>query len=133
MQHYLISSGLVFVPAPFFPVYCPTKAALHSFAIAMHAQLCGTNINITEVFPQYVQTGLDTKYKHRLVELSGGSEKAPKPISIDTFTEQAMAKLDASQNGTPLKEIAVGAFPEAATVAWRTAMGTWVDRFGRGG
>lgn len=29
----LISSGLAFVPAPFAPVYCSTKAALHAFSL----------------------------------------------------------------------------------------------------
>lgn len=129
----LISSGLAFVPAPFAPVYCPTKAALHSFAIAMRTQLFGTNINITEVFPQYIETGLDAKHRDRIVELSGGPEKAPKPMPLDAFTEQVMVKLDALEDGNPLKEIAIGAFPEAASVAWRTAMGPWLERFGRGG
>ena len=129
----LMSSGLAFVPAPYFPVYCPTKAALHSFAIAMRSQLYGTNINVTEVFPQYIETGLDAKYRDRIIELSGGPEKAPKPFPLTAFTERAMSKLDTLENGKPLKEIAVGAFPEAASVAWRNAMGPWIDRFGKGG
>jgi short-subunit dehydrogenase involved in D-alanine esterification of teichoic acids len=129
----LISSGLAFVAAPFLPVYCPTKAALHSFAIAMRSQLYGTNINITEAFPPYVETGLDAKYKDRMIELSGGPGKAPKPMPLRAFTEQLMVKLDTLEDGKPIKEIAVGAFPEAAATAWRNAMGPWVEIFGRGG
>jgi short-subunit dehydrogenase involved in D-alanine esterification of teichoic acids len=129
----LISSGLAFVPAPFAPVYCPTKAAIHSFAIAMRARLFGTNINVTEVFPQYVHTGLDVKHRDKIIELAGGPEKAPKPMPLDTFIKQVMVKLDASEDGQPMKEIAVGAFPEAASAAWRTATGPWIERFGRGG
>jgi short-subunit dehydrogenase involved in D-alanine esterification of teichoic acids len=129
----LMSSGLAFVPAPFAPVYCPTKAAIHSFAIALRAQLYETNINVTEVFPQYINTGLDAKHKDKIIELAGGPEKAPKPMPLDMFTKQVMVKLDSLKDGKPLKEIPVGAFPEQAAAAWRTGMGPWVEIFGKGG
>ncbi|KAG0645428.1 putative oxidoreductase [Hyphodiscus hymeniophilus] len=129
----LISSGLAFVPVPFFPVYCPTKAALHSFAIAMRSQLHGTNINVTEVFPQYVETGLDDKFRDRMIEICGGPEKAPKAMPLADFTEKAMMKLDALEDGKPIQEIGVGAFPEAAVAAWRSSMGPWMARFGASG
>lgn len=129
----LISSGLAFIAAPYAPVYCATKAAIHSLAFAMRSQLFGTNIHVTEVFPQYLDTGLDAKHRDRIIELSGGPEKAPKPMPVDVFTKQVMAKLDALEDGKPLKEIAVGAFPEAALAAWRLAMGPWLERFGREG
>ena len=65
--------------------------------------------------------------------IAGGPEKAPKPMPLDEFTKKVMVKLDGMESGKPLKEIAVGAFPEAAAAAWREAMGPWVERFGRGG
>jgi short-subunit dehydrogenase involved in D-alanine esterification of teichoic acids len=129
----LMSSGLALVPVFFLPVYCPTKAAIHAFAIALRAQLVETNVTVTEVFPQYVETELDKEHKQQMVEVSGGPDKAPKAMPLDAFTEQVIVKLDALEGGKPLKEIAVGAFPEAAVAAWREAMGPWVERFGRGG
>lgn len=129
----LMSSGLAFVPAPFLPVYCSTKAAIHSFAISLRAQLVDTNITVTEIFPQYLDTGLDKEHREKIVAITGGPEKAPMPMPLDEFTKQVMVKLDMMENGKPPKEIAVGAFPKAAAAAWREAMGPWVERFGRGG
>ncbi|KUJ23731.1 NAD(P)-binding protein, partial [Mollisia scopiformis] len=52
----VVSSGFAFIPVPYFPIYCPTKAALHSFCIALRAQLSSTNTKIVEVVPPYVDT-----------------------------------------------------------------------------
>ena len=65
--------------------------------------------------------------------MAGGPEKAPKPMPLNIFTDQVMVKLDALEDGKPMKEIAIGAFPEQAAAAWRTAMDPWVERFGQGG
>lgn len=53
-----VSSGLAFVPLPTSPIYCATKAALHSFSQSMRAQLIGTNVKLFEVAPPATQTEL---------------------------------------------------------------------------
>jgi len=53
-----VSSGLAFVPLPISPVYCSTKAALHSFTLSMRAQLKNTNIKVFEVAPPATKTDL---------------------------------------------------------------------------
>jgi uncharacterized oxidoreductase len=53
-----VSSGLAFVPLPISPVYCATKAALHSFTQSLRAQLDGTGISVVELAPPAVETAL---------------------------------------------------------------------------
>ncbi len=53
-----VSSGLAFVPLPLSPVYCATKAALHSFTQSLRAQLAGTGVTVVELAPPAVETAL---------------------------------------------------------------------------
>lgn len=53
-----ITSGLAFVPCAFAPMYGATKAALHSFTVAMRPHYKGTNIAIVEIAPPPVKTNL---------------------------------------------------------------------------
>jgi uncharacterized oxidoreductase len=59
-----ISSGLAFAPLSFMPVYCATKAAIHSFCLTLRHQLSNTNIRVFEVAPPAVQTDLGGKGLH---------------------------------------------------------------------
>ena len=54
-----VSSGLAFAPLAIMPVYCATKAALHSFTISLRHQLRDTSIRVMEVVPPMVDTELD--------------------------------------------------------------------------
>jgi uncharacterized oxidoreductase len=53
-----VSSGLAFVPFPVAPVYCATKAALHSFTQSLRVQLEGTDVTVVELAPPAVETPL---------------------------------------------------------------------------
>jgi uncharacterized oxidoreductase len=53
-----VSSGLAFIPMPASPVYCATKAALHSFTQSLRVQLAGTNVSVVELAPPAVETKL---------------------------------------------------------------------------
>ena len=59
-----ITFGLSFVPKANVPVYCATKAALHSFTLSMRHQLFGTPINVIEIIPPAVDTDLGGKGLH---------------------------------------------------------------------
>ena len=54
-----ISSGLAFVPIAMMPIYCATKAALHSFTISLRHQLRDTSIRVFEAAPPATDTDLD--------------------------------------------------------------------------
>jgi len=53
-----ITSGLAFVPLPISPIYCATKAALHSFCLSLRVQLKNTNVRVFEVAPPATDTEL---------------------------------------------------------------------------
>jgi uncharacterized oxidoreductase len=54
-----VSSGLGFIPLAIMPVYCATKAAVHSFSLSLRHQLKATSIRVFEIIPPTVDTELD--------------------------------------------------------------------------
>jgi uncharacterized oxidoreductase len=54
-----VSSGLGFIPLTILPVYCATKAALHSFSLSLRHQLRRTRVKVFELIPPTVDTELD--------------------------------------------------------------------------
>jgi uncharacterized oxidoreductase len=55
-----VSSGLAFVPLPIAPIYCATKAGLHSYTQSLRVQLKNTGIKVFELAPPATQTPLLT-------------------------------------------------------------------------
>lgn len=53
-----MTSGLAFVPMIIAPVYCATKAALHSYTLALRENLSNMNIKVIEIIPPAVDTDL---------------------------------------------------------------------------
>jgi uncharacterized oxidoreductase len=91
-----ISSGLAFTPLAAVPVYCATKAAVHSLSLCLRHQLRDTSVQIFEVAPPMVST-----------ELSG-SRKRPEETE-HTMSPEAVAVgiLDALERND--HEVALGA------------------------
>ena len=58
-----ISSGLAFTPLAAVPVYCATKAAVHSLSLCLRHQLRDTSVRVFEIAPPMVSTGLAGKRK----------------------------------------------------------------------
>ena len=69
-----ISSGLAFVPIASMPVYCATKAAIHSFTVSLRHQLRATSIRVFEAAPPTTDTELDASF-------AGPEEQAYRGIS----------------------------------------------------
>ena len=74
-----VSSTQAFIPLPFSPIYCATKAALHSWTFALRMQLRGTPIEVIEIIPPAVQT-----------ELTPGQSKSPYAMPLDAFIAETM-------------------------------------------
>lgn len=55
-----VSSGYALAPARSAPVYCATKAALHSFTKSLRWQLEDTPVKVIEIFPPVVATSAAT-------------------------------------------------------------------------
>lgn len=106
-----VGSGLSFVPLTAAPVYSATKAAVHSFSISLRRQLRDTNVQVVEIIPPVVETGL-----HR-----GQSRKPPNAMPLDAFVVAAMSGLDQGQN-----EIAVG-LAKVLRIAQRLAPGLFLN------
>jgi short-subunit dehydrogenase involved in D-alanine esterification of teichoic acids len=124
---FLVSSGLAFVPFGFYPVYCPTKAAIHSLALTLRQQLnfapeaVTKNFSICEVVPPYVDTGLDAEHRERVNTMLRG--QGPPPMKLDEYIEKTMWELDKVRvNEKMPKEIATG-FSQVGVDAWRDSLG----------
>ena len=78
-----VSSGLAFVPLPAAPIYCATKAAIHSYTISLRFQLEETGVEVIELMPPAVKTDMTTE----LVE--GGASA----MTTDDLVKQAFSAL----------------------------------------
>ncbi|MGA3185712.1 MAG: SDR family NAD(P)-dependent oxidoreductase [Bryobacteraceae bacterium] len=82
-----VSSGLAFVPMARFPVYCATKAFVHSFTVSLRHQLRGTSVRVIEVAPPWVATELGAGHSTFVAEPGRG------PMPLGAFIEAAMEDL----------------------------------------
>jgi uncharacterized oxidoreductase len=53
-----VSSALAFVPLPSAPIYCATKAAIHSYTTSLRFQLQDAGVHVVEIMPPAVKTEL---------------------------------------------------------------------------
>ena len=51
-----VSSGLAFVPMPCLPIYCASKAAVHSYTQSLRFQLEETGVEVIDLMPPAVKT-----------------------------------------------------------------------------
>lgn len=81
-----VSSGLAFVPLAATPTYSATKAAIHSWSMALRQQLKATSAEVIEIAPPYVQT-----------ELLGPHQATdPDAMPLAEFIAEVMAILEAA-------------------------------------
>lgn len=94
-----VTSGLAFAPLAGVPVYCATKAALHSFTLSLRHQLKPTGIRVVEVAPPIVATELGGNH-------TGGA--SPWGMSPDAFATEVLSQLAEGKG-----EVVVGMAVEA--------------------
>ena len=95
-----VSSGLAFAPLAFLPVYCATKAAVHSFTMSLRHQLRAKGVEVVEIIPPAVDTelGHDRRAASPAAEAAGHGG-----MPVQEFIDEVMKGLEAG-----LPEIAVG-------------------------
>ena len=81
-----VSSGLAFVPIAAMPVYCATKAAVHSFSVSLRHQLRGTAVKVFEIIPPAVDTELGMGSTQPAGQTHGGIP----PSDVATETMRAL-------------------------------------------
>lgn len=92
-----VTSGLSFVPLANVPVYCATKAALHSFTMSLRQQLSETPVSVIEVAPPAVDTDL------------GGVGLHTFGVPLDEFADAVFRRLPQGET-----EIAYGTAQQAS-------------------
>jgi uncharacterized oxidoreductase len=83
-----VSSALAFVPLPSAPIYCATKAAVHSYTQSLRFQLEEAGVDVIELMPPAVKTDLTADMDE------GGSVKL---ITTDELLKNAFAALKAGK------------------------------------
>jgi uncharacterized oxidoreductase len=94
-----VSSGLAFAPIAFMPVYCATKAAVHSLTMSLRHQLKDTGVKVFEIIPPSVDTELGHERRADRSQSHGG-------MPIAEFIAGAMAALQADTLEAPIGQAA---------------------------
>ncbi len=85
-----VSSGLAFIALPLSPVYCATKAAIHSFSQSLRVQLKGTGVAVIELAPPGVETPLmRDEFQEEL--------KGQKGMDVTVLARRAIAGIEAGK------------------------------------
>lgn len=80
-----VTSGLAFCPNAEMPVYCATKAAMHSFTLSLRHQLRDTVVRVVEIAPPIVDTHLGG--------VSRIGDGRPPAVGPDAFAAEVMRQL----------------------------------------
>ena len=91
-----ISSGLAFVPLSRYPVYCATKAFVHSFTMSLRRQLRDTGVRVIELAPPWVESELGAGHT------DPAAHAGPGPMPLPAFIDAAMRDLASDREELPV-------------------------------
>lgn len=90
-----VSSGLAYMPLSMAPVYCATKAAVHSFSMSLRHQLRKTSVTVIELAPPAVETNLG--------KVPGKEDEIKYPkLGLEPFIAQTMKALESDETELPI-------------------------------
>jgi len=99
-----MSSGLAFVPIAAIPIYCATKAAIHSYTMSLRYQLRDTPIRVFEIMPPPVDTEMG---KGTSSDEEQGYRSIP-PFEVADATLKALANNDYEILIGEVKDLLIG-------------------------
>jgi uncharacterized oxidoreductase len=65
-----MSSALALVPSPCIPIYCATKAAIHSYTQSLRFQLEGAGVEVIEIMPPAVETDMTVDLSEGVIKIT---------------------------------------------------------------
>lgn len=83
-----VTSGLAFTPLAKMPIYCATKAAMHSLTVNLRHQL-KDNIEVIEIIPPAVDTELNPEGREKRLKESGFKCN----LQVDVYVDEVMKGL----------------------------------------
>lgn len=86
-----VSSGLAFAPLRVTPTYNATKAAIHMLSETLRLQLAGTGVQVIELVPPSVQTGL-----------MPGHAEDPSAMPLAEYIDEVMGLLRSQPDATEI-------------------------------
>lgn len=92
-----VTSGLAFLPLGLKPIYCATKAAMHSYTQSLRAQLAMTPVRVVELAPPAVKTQFNRGQEE--MNMRGA-------MNVDALARAALRGLERGQD-----EVLPGAAP----------------------
>lgn len=119
----ITGSGLGFTPTSLFPVYCATKAAVHSYMVSLRQALQGSNVSVVEITPPAVATDLDQNHKELTKDIS--------MLTLEEFVGIIAGKLEKGEVGE-VKECSAGTAQDGVD-AWRASVGALLGEMKLGG
>ncbi|KAI1463497.1 NAD(P)-binding protein [Daldinia caldariorum] len=132
---FVTTSSLAYVPLPFYPTYCPSKAGVHTLAKVLRQELSfgpkeAKNLNIVEIIPPYVDTGLDDAHRDHVTNLQGGPEKAFPAMPLKEYMDKVFETLEQlDQDGSFKREIGVG-LGKVVEETWRGSFEKVLEQMG---
>ncbi|KAI1135542.1 NAD(P)-binding protein [Hypoxylon sp. FL0543] len=133
---FITSSSIAYFPLGFYPAYCSSKAGIQTLAKVLRQQLSFApsevkkNMNVVEIVPPYVDTGLDGEHREMVNAMQGGADKAFPAMPLAEYIDQffkSFEQLDV--DGSFKKEIAVG-FGQQVVDIWRDSFGKVYEQYG---
>jgi uncharacterized oxidoreductase len=77
------SSALAFVPLPAMPIYCATKAAVHSYTQSLRFQLEDAGVKVIELMPPAVRTDLTSDFPESGIKMISTEELVRRTLEFD--------------------------------------------------
>jgi uncharacterized oxidoreductase len=89
-----VSSGLAYMPLSMSPIYCATKAAVHSFTMSLRHQLRHSSVKVIEIAPPAVESDLG--------KAAGPPAMEYPKMKLEAFIAETLKALESGKTELPI-------------------------------